>query len=305
VSPFPSFILPRDSGEGGPSEREAIGWWKGRGPRRISFDESETASQTPPPPRFAWSPSPAIAGEDALSRSRGAIFARAPSFPANHVVFGASLLRHPWVSLRSTQATDIRGSGTPRDACLDPRRAARGALSRSALASRRPTAALARETAGPQGSASGHASGDSPGRSILYGRPYRGAETLRFSAGITRAGKTKERHCLRTASTSHTGPSAGTMMPDAARERVTSPPAGTALAPSQGVSSRRTSLRKARCVLLVRRAGWIQEIPETRRIVLIRRDSFFAVCLIREHANCGIAAMIRIFPLSCGTRRSF
>ena len=39
---------------------------------------------------------------------------------------------------------------------------------------------------------------------------------------------------------------AGRLMPDAARERVTNPPAGTALAPSQGVSSRRTSLRKAR-----------------------------------------------------------
>src|SRR5579863_7401807 len=76
--------------------------------------------------------------------------------------------------------------------CLDSRRAARGAPLRGALASRRPTAALTRETAGPQGSASGHASGDSPGRLILYGRPNRGAETLRFSAGITRAGKTNE-----------------------------------------------------------------------------------------------------------------
>src|SRR5579863_627272 len=66
-------------------------------------------------------------------------------------------------------------------------RAAQRAPLRGALAFRRPTAALARETAGPQGSASGHASGDSPGRLILYGRPNRGAETLRFSAGITRA----------------------------------------------------------------------------------------------------------------------
>ncbi len=84
----------------------------------------------------------------------------------------------------------------------------------------------------------------SPERSILYGRLNREAETLRLSTGITRAGKTND--CPRTASTSHAGRCAGRMMPDAARERVTSPPAGTALAPSQGVSSRRTSLRKAR-----------------------------------------------------------
>ena len=73
-----SFFLPRDSGEGGPSC--TAGWWKGRGTQRISFDESETASQTPPPPRFARSPSPAIAGADAHHRSRAALFVRAPSF---------------------------------------------------------------------------------------------------------------------------------------------------------------------------------------------------------------------------------
>ena len=56
-----------------------------------------------------------------------------------------------------------------------------------ALACRRSTVALARGTAGPQGSASGHASGDSPERSIRYGRPNRGAETLRCSTGVTRA----------------------------------------------------------------------------------------------------------------------
>ena len=111
-------VLPRDSGEGGPSEREAIGWWKGRGLRRKFFrrqrsdesdapsttlrvappsscpaiagkgdhpsakrsdggrgagivenssDDNEATSQTPPPPRFAWSPSPAIAGAERQS----------------------------------------------------------------------------------------------------------------------------------------------------------------------------------------------------------------------------------------------
>ena len=81
----------------------------------------------------------------------------------------------------------------------------------------------------------------------------------------------KRTYCPRTASTSHAGHCAGRMMPDAARERVTNPPAGTALAPSQGVSSRRTSLRKARWSLLVRRAGWIQEIPPRRCIALMCR----------------------------------
>src|SRR6185437_10575511 len=59
-------LLPRDSGEGGPSEREAIGWWKGRGPRRKFFrrqrsDESDAPSTTlrvAPP-----SSCPAIAGK--------------------------------------------------------------------------------------------------------------------------------------------------------------------------------------------------------------------------------------------------
>jgi len=78
---FCSFILPRGSGEGGPSEREAIGWWKGAGLVEFSFDESAAASQKPPPPRFAWSPSPAIAGaEERESRSRAALSVRAPSF---------------------------------------------------------------------------------------------------------------------------------------------------------------------------------------------------------------------------------
>ena len=57
---------PHESGGGGPSvAREASGgWWKGRGPRRFSCDGNEAPSQTPPPPPFGWSPSPAIAGAD-------------------------------------------------------------------------------------------------------------------------------------------------------------------------------------------------------------------------------------------------
>ena len=117
---------------------------------------------------------------------------RAPSFPANHVANGFPCAM-PRISLHPIRATK-KGEAERRETRSNhPRRAARGAPLRDALASRRPTAALARETAGPQGSASGHASGDSPGRSILYGRLNREAETLRFSTGVTRAGKTNER----------------------------------------------------------------------------------------------------------------
>src|SRR6185437_6630101 len=131
-----TFVLPRDSGEGGPSEREAIGWWKGRGPRRKFFrrqrsdesdapsttlrvappsscpaiagkgdhpsakrsdggrgagfvenssDDNEATSQTPPPPRFAWSPSPLSRGrkDKALPFSRRDFCSR-PSFSSHH-----------------------------------------------------------------------------------------------------------------------------------------------------------------------------------------------------------------------------
>ena len=131
-----------------------------------------------------------------------------------------------------------------------------------ALASRRPTAALARETAGPQGSAPGHASGDSPERSILW-TANRGEDRAHLH------GRYPRRTNPRTVSTSRTGHDTGRLMPDAARERVTNPPAGTALAPSQGVSSRRTSLRKARSSLLVGHATQIQEIPAADAIPLI------------------------------------
>ncbi len=121
------------------------------------------------------------------------------------------------------QNADRRGSP-----CFTFRRSAHPG--QGALACRRSTAALARETAGPQGSASGHAFRDSPERSVLYGRSNRGAETLRFAmhdpekwmpvsrqdhaplAGVTRAGTNPS-----AVSTSHAGHCAGRLMPDAAR----------------------------------------------------------------------------------------
>ena len=44
-------FLTRDSGGGGPAC--AAGRWRGRGPRRNSFNKSEASYQTPPPPSFA------------------------------------------------------------------------------------------------------------------------------------------------------------------------------------------------------------------------------------------------------------
>ncbi len=70
-------ILPRDSGEGGPSC--AAGWWKGRLTRRSVCIARESSRPAPPPPCFAWSPSPAFTGADAcLPRSRDA-----PSHPSS------------------------------------------------------------------------------------------------------------------------------------------------------------------------------------------------------------------------------
>ncbi len=110
----------------------------------------------------------------------------------------------------------------------------------------------------------------------------------------------RTKSCLRTASTSRTGPTgparsgrpdgrlrAGRMMPDAARERVTNPPAGTALAPSQGVSSRRTSLRKARWEFFssaggvdLRNSGGASYLFDVARI-------FFRCLFDSRRANCG------------------
>ena len=102
----------------------------------------------------------------------------------------------------------------------------------------------------------------------------------------------KRTYCPRTASTSHAGRCAGRMMPDAARERVTNPPAGTALAPFQGVSSRRTSLRKARWVSFSS-AGDMDSRKSGGGCDPLDGTRFFFRCLFdSQRGNCGIAAMI-------------
>jgi hypothetical protein len=107
----------------------------------------------------------------------------------------------------------------------------RGSAPAGAPASRRSTAALAQGTVHPQGAVSGHASWDAAGAFDPDGRPNRGAETSRFSTGVTRAGKTKPVPVQR--STSRAGHSAGGMMPKPPGNGSDEPPpAGTALAPA-------------------------------------------------------------------------
>ena len=134
---------------------------------------------------------------------------------------------------RTNVATRPRGAPRRARAAGTPFRA-RGAPKTGALASRRSTAALASRSR-PSGSAPGHASWDvADARS--YGPPT-GAKIVRVSTGVT----TRPPVPVQGLNT-HTGRSTGALMPKAARERVTSPRAGAALAPFQGVSSRRTSL---------------------------------------------------------------
>ena len=141
----------------------------------------------------------------------------------NRVGFAA--LNPPYETHERQRKQNADRRGSP---CFTFRRSAHPG--QGALACRRSTAALARETAGPQGSASGHAFRDGPERSVLYGRSNRGAETLRFAmhdpekwmpvfrqdhaplAGVTRAETSPS-----AVSTSHAGHCAGRLMPDAAR----------------------------------------------------------------------------------------
>ena len=169
---------------------------------------------------------------------------RASPLPHN-VANGFPACAISWVSLCPPGPHRKRGSGTPRDASSQPAPCGHGARSCGArsplgvplrllpegqLVPKALHQAMLRETV----------------RSVRSYGPPTGARIVRMLHGCYPRRKNQRNNCPRTVSTSRTGHDAGRLMPDAARERVTNPPAGTALAPSQGVSSRRTSLRKAR-----------------------------------------------------------
>ena len=110
-------------------------------------------------------------GNDEIeNRSRDAIRARVLSTPSqtHRAARGPVRLRPvvgpAFVQIIRSERTKQKGSGTPKGACPTVRaERARSRIQRDALASRRSTAALARGTAHPQGSVSGHASWDSAG----------------------------------------------------------------------------------------------------------------------------------------------
>ncbi len=112
----------------------------------------------------------------------------------------------------------------------------------------------------PFGATPGQASWDVAGRSVLYGRPNRGAQASRCSTGVTRARLSQSRE-----STSRTGRSAGQhdarSCPGA---DCIVPHAGTALAPPSGVPSRWRPLRERdsqRCLYLKWRLMSIKKRP--------------------------------------------
>ncbi len=132
----PHLILPRAAGKGDRAAQQrggrGLGWdaaqelvdsrWRSS----LFSDGNEASSQRPPPPRFAWSPSPALrAGADKRKRSRDAL--------------------HPRFATARTKLSLTAREAERRQARLrDPHHRMRARALRGALASRRSTAALAK-----------------------------------------------------------------------------------------------------------------------------------------------------------------
>ena len=204
--PFFCFSCPAKAGKGD----RALARWKGRGPQRQFGDENKASSQTPPPPCFAWSPSPAFAGADKRPPSRGTIarefcrstMSNSPRFRSS--LRGAKRRSNPerhgkeldcFACARNDERKEKQrkrnagrrsvscparkrraGRATKRPACADPPLA-------GALACRRSTTALARGTLVPKAQLQARLPGTRPERSVLKARPNRGAETLRRLCG--------------------------------------------------------------------------------------------------------------------------
>jgi hypothetical protein len=137
----------------------------------------------------------------------------------------------------------IEGSGTPTDAVFRVRTSGCGArhgeiglrrpAAAGALACRRSTDGSSLGTRRRQGAASGHASWDVAERRSCS-HPHSWGSTDTVSAGVTRPRPVPVQRAPRSLVCS-----ARRLMPKAARVRVVTPPAGTALAPAFRSTSRR------------------------------------------------------------------
>jgi hypothetical protein len=191
-------------------------------PRRFSLsfcNDNEATSQRPPPPRFAWSPSPTSWGHK-RNRSRGAFRARVFAMSVARIVRSAirgwrfSFKRHSRISLRSIRATKKKGKrNADKRHNHPPRRATRRAPCKARPPVGVPPRLSPKGLLIPKAQRQAMLPGTWPERSIRYGRPNRGAETSRCSTGVTRAA------CPSPASTSRAGHSAGRHDAQAARER--------------------------------------------------------------------------------------
>ncbi len=212
------FIPPRESGEGG----SRIARWDGRGLDDDSVDADQAQSPTPPPPHGAchraghfgpdplvWSSSPAIAGAE----NKFVLAARLrPSSASQQSRNETTLLDSP---------PEQQGGGAPKGAHplaaslqtglrrVRNRLLKRQRLLREPLAFRRSAAALAGAS---ERSSSAQAALHATKRMQALPAP-----SIALKPGTWRPGHNAGRVDARTA-----------------RERVTSPPAGTALAPSNG-----------------------------------------------------------------------
>ena len=235
------------------------------GIQRNSADESEASGPKPLPPRFARSPSPAVAGEDAgtsiLILAARFLFAPEPGHAT-----ARKLPRKKRRGRSADRRLRITNRATPTDvtACRCSGRGARHAVATlppqcasGALASRRSVAALAR---------------------------FLGLAQLR--AALTGICRSLRRHKpLLLASSSRPDRSVGEAGSEAARERFARPRAGTALAPPSG-SHLESALRERVAAFLVRRQTRIQDIPPAEATALIRRYISCALCLVRRRRNC-------------------
>ena len=105
-----------------------------------------------------------------------------------------------------------------------------------------------------------------PERPILYARPNRGAETSRFSTGVTRAAPVSVQR-----STSRAGPSAGRMMPK--------PPGDGMYLPARGHRTRSDFRDTARKAVLLASEIRSRILAETGTKSQYKSDISSALCL--------------------------